>query len=97
MVVLGGMGSITGAILGAAILAGAPEALRVALGEAGAMGLGGIGLFPADLLRQLLYALLLIILMLRRPQGIFGAREVSLRGLFQRRRRDLGAPPAERL
>jgi ABC-type branched-subunit amino acid transport system permease subunit len=43
------------------------------------------GLNP-DLVRQLLYALLLIVLMLTRPQGIMGSREVSLRGLFSRRR-----------
>jgi branched-chain amino acid transport system permease protein len=37
--------------------------------------------------RLVTYSLLLIILMLTRPQGIFGPREISLRWLFQRRRK----------
>ena len=88
MVVLGGMGSITGAVFGAAVLTAAPEVLRTVLGHFPQVG----RIISVDLLRQLLYALLLIVLMLTRPQGVFGAREVSLRGLFQRRRRDIGAP-----
>jgi branched-chain amino acid transport system permease protein len=89
MVVLGGMGSISGAALGGAILGAAPELLRIALDPLK-------GRIPqslsADLVRQLLYALLLIILMLTRPQGIFGSREISLRGLFSKRRRNIGSP-----
>jgi branched-chain amino acid transport system permease protein len=42
--------------------------------------------------RMIIYSLLLIILMLTRPQGIFGSREVSLSGLFPRRRKELKAP-----
>ena len=42
--------------------------------------------------RMVLYSLLLIILMLTRPQGIFGSREISLSGLFPRRRKELKAP-----
>jgi branched-chain amino acid transport system permease protein len=91
MVVLGGMGSISGSLVGAAILAATPELLRVWMGQLAHTRALPPGLSP-DLIRQLLYALLLIILMLTRPQGIFGAREVSLRGLFQRRRRDIKAP-----
>jgi branched-chain amino acid transport system permease protein len=90
MVVLGGMGSISGSIIGAAILVAAPEALRVWLGDLTHRGILPAALSP-DLVRQLLYALLLIILMLTRPQGLFGNREVSLRGLFSRRRREIGA------
>ena len=85
MVVLGGMGSISGAVVGATILTASPELLRIGLGE-----LSRRGALPkvltVDVVRQLLYALLLIVLMLTRPQGLFGAREVSLRWLFQRRR-----------
>lgn len=91
MVVLGGMGSISGAVLGAAILAAAPEVLRVFMGDLARKRALPPGLSP-DVVRQLLYALLLIVLMLTRPQGIFGHREVSLRGLFARRRRDIKAP-----
>jgi branched-chain amino acid transport system permease protein len=47
---------------------------------------------PLAAYRLVLYALLLIILMLTRPQGIFGSREISLAGLFPRRRKELEAP-----
>jgi len=89
MVVLGGMGSISGSIVGAAVLAATPEVLRVWMGELSRQT--KLPLSP-DIVRQLLYALLLIILMLTRPQGIFGSHEVSLRGLFSRRRREVGTP-----
>jgi len=62
MVVLGGMGSITGSILAAIILTILPEALRVVKDY-----------------RMVIYSLVLIVLMLTRPQGIFGVRELSLR------------------
>jgi len=60
MVVLGGMGSLTGSILGATILTALPEALRFASAE-----------------RLIIYSLLLIVLMIARPQGILGQRELS--------------------
>jgi branched-chain amino acid transport system permease protein len=44
--------------------------------------------------RMLVYSLVLIVMMLTRPQGIFGGRELSLRGLFARRRKKIEAPPA---
>jgi branched-chain amino acid transport system permease protein len=91
MVVLGGMGSISGSVLGAAILTAAPEVLRVWMGELSRRHAVPANLSP-DLVRQLLYAVLLIVLMLTRPQGLLGPREVSLRGLFPRRKRDIAAP-----
>jgi len=60
MVVLGGMGSLTGSILGAILLTALPEVLRF-----------------ASSLRLILYSLLLIVLMIARPQGILGRRELS--------------------
>jgi branched-chain amino acid transport system permease protein len=64
MVVLGGMGSVSGAILAAFILTFLPEALRP-LQE----------ITHVDL-RMVIYSLLLILMMLLRPQGIFGRREI---------------------
>ncbi len=61
MVVLGGMGSITGSVLAAIILTLMPEALR---------GLKDY--------RMVIYALMLIVLMIARPQGLLGTRELSL-------------------
>jgi branched-chain amino acid transport system permease protein len=58
-VVLGGLGSITGAIVAATVLTAAPEGLR------------GFGEW-----RMILYSGLLIVAMILRPQGLFGAREL---------------------
>ncbi len=59
MVVLGGMGSVTGSVLAATVLTVALEWLREVEGW-----------------RMVMYALLLIVLMLTRPEGIFGTREI---------------------
>jgi len=62
IIILGGLGSTRGALLGALILIALPEALRF------------IG-FPSDVaaqMRQVVYGLLLILLMLYRPQGMLG-------------------------
>jgi branched-chain amino acid transport system permease protein len=61
MVVLGGMGSITGSILAAIILTILPEFLRI-----------------VKEYRMVIYSFTLIVLMLTRPQGIFGVGEFSL-------------------
>ncbi|MEQ1832464.1 MAG: branched-chain amino acid ABC transporter permease [Candidatus Eisenbacteria bacterium] len=68
MVVLGGMGSISGSVIAAIVLTLMPEMLR---------GLKDY--------RMVIYALMLIILMITRPQGLMGTREVSLSGLFGKR------------
>ncbi len=60
MIVLGGMGSITGSILGAFILTVLPEALR-----------------GFTYLRLVIYSIILIGIMLLRPQGIMGGKEFS--------------------
>jgi branched-chain amino acid transport system permease protein len=70
MVVLGGMGSLTGSLLGASILTALPEVLRFA---------------SAD--RLIIYSLLLVILMISRPQGILGNREIAWGALLRRFRR----------
>ena len=62
MVVFGGMGSLTGSLLGAVILVLFPEALRFL----------GMPSSVAAPLRQMIYGLLLVVLMLKRPQGIVG-------------------------
>jgi branched-chain amino acid transport system permease protein len=59
MVVLGGLGSITGAVLAATILTVLPELLR----------------FVAEY-RMVIYSALLIALMLTRPSGLMGGREI---------------------
>ncbi len=74
MVVLGGMGSVTGSVLAATILTVAPEWLRA-----------------VDQWRMVIYSLLLIALMLTRPTGIFGSREIW--DLAPRLFRRGGTPP----
>jgi branched-chain amino acid transport system permease protein len=73
VVVLGGLGSLTGTVVAAAVLVGAERLLQT-------------GLFGETLKdwMQVEYALVLILLMLLRPEGILGRREVS--DLFRRRR-----------
>jgi branched-chain amino acid transport system permease protein len=82
MVVLGGMGSVSGAVLGAAIMTLAPEYLRDV--EDGV----NFGIFSfGDLfgLSQIIMAVGFILVMIFRPQGFFGDRELSLRFLSRRR------------
>src|SRR5687767_11574407 len=64
MIVIGGIGSITGAVFGATTLTILPEALRRLDQQ-----------FPG--LRMVTYALLLILMMIFRPQGLFGRRELG--------------------
>jgi len=59
MVVLGGMGSITGSIVAATLLTVALESLQA-----------------ADQYRMVIFSWLLIVLMLARPSGLFGTREI---------------------
>jgi len=65
MVVLGGMGSITGSCIAAIIITVLPEALRP-LQE-----ITGVDL------RMVIYSLTLIALMLTRPRGLFGTSEIT--------------------
>ncbi len=65
MVVLGGMGSVSGTAIGAVLLTVLPEVLRGSFAD----------------YRLVVYAALLIILMLVRPRGIFGHEELSFEWL----------------
>jgi branched-chain amino acid transport system permease protein len=67
MVVLGGLGSISGAVVAAIVITLLPEVLR-------------------DLAqyRLILYALALILMMILRPQGLFGVRELWDLALFKK-------------
>lgn len=71
MVVLGGMGSLTGSILGALFVTVLPEALRP------------LQQVTQIDLRMVIYSLTLILLMIWRPEGLLGSREWSA---FRRKR-----------
>ena len=81
MLVLGGMGPITGAVLGAIVITILPELLRK---------------LPGDLYsyRLVIYSALLIVIMLTRPQGVMGAKEFGLSWLKRAQRRPEGDKPA---
>ncbi len=71
IVVLGGLGSLSGSVIAAAVLAVISTVLQQ---------------FTA--VRMILYALLLVVIMVFRPQGLMGSREVSLQvfgKLFRRK------------
>ena len=80
MIVIGGMGSMTGAILGAIIVTLLPEILR----ELPDIQLGSTVVKFADL-RLVIFALILILTMILRPQGILGTAEIG--GFLKRFRR----------
>ncbi len=77
MVVLGGLGSVTGSVVAACVLTLALEALR-----------------EFQQYRMVVYALLLVVLMLLRPQGIFGTREIWDLRPFRRLPRPRALAPA---
>jgi branched-chain amino acid transport system permease protein len=72
MVVLGGMGHIPGVIVGGIILAALPEVLRHTV-EPVQQALFGKVLIDAEILRQLLYGLAMVTIMLIRPAGLWPA------------------------
>lgn len=80
MIVIGGMGSMTGAILGAIIVTLLPELLR----QLPDIQIGATTFKFADL-RLVIFALILILTMILRPQGILGTTEIG--GFFKRFRR----------
>jgi branched-chain amino acid transport system permease protein len=67
MIIIGGLGSISGAVIGGIFLAVTLELMR-----------------DLQEYRLVLYALLLVIIMIVRPQGLLGTRELSL-AMFKRK------------
>ncbi len=80
MVVLGGMGTVAGVVLGAVLLTALPEALRHA-GPLQQAWFGTVYVDPSDL-RMLLFGLALVLMMLFRPAGLWPSsirrRELSV-------------------
>jgi branched-chain amino acid transport system permease protein len=72
MIVIGGLGSITGSVVGAVLYICLTEGLRA-----------------VEQYRMVVFSLLLVLIMIFRPQGLMGHRE-----LFRRRRRDAAQPAA---
>jgi branched-chain amino acid transport system permease protein len=73
MIIVGGLGSISGAALGGIFVAVTLEVMR-----------------DLQQYRLVLYALLLIVIMLVRPEGLLGSRELGL-AFFRRKKKNPGA------
>lgn len=76
MVILGGSGSVTGAAVGAVLYTAVFYLSEEALNQGARAGVGFLANVDAAALRMALFALTLIILMLVRPEGLFGEREL---------------------
>ncbi|HYD95132.1 MAG TPA: ABC transporter ATP-binding protein [Noviherbaspirillum sp.] len=72
MVILGGIGHIPGVILGAVMLAALPEILRHIVEPLQLAALGHV-LVPCEVMRQLLLGLVMVLVMLNRPAGLWPA------------------------
>jgi len=70
MVVLGGIGHIPGVVMGGVLLAALPEVLRHVV-EPAQQALFGNVVIEAEVLRQLLYGLAMVLIMLNRPAGLW--------------------------
>jgi branched-chain amino acid transport system permease protein len=70
MVVLGGIGHIPGVVMGGVLLAALPEVLRHVV-EPAQQAMFGKVLIEAEVLRQLLYGLAMVVIMLYRPAGLW--------------------------
>ncbi len=66
-VIIGGTGSFTGSIIGAALLSALPEAMR-----------------QFSIYRMLAYSIVLVLIMIFKPTGIFGSYEFSLTRVLKR-------------
>jgi branched-chain amino acid transport system permease protein len=72
MVVLGGMGHVPGVILGAVLLYAIPEVLRFAAKPA-QQAIFGAEVIAPEALRMLVFGLAMVLIMLRRPEGLWPA------------------------
>lgn len=75
MVVLGGMGHIPGVILGAVLLAAMPEVIRYAADENVQQKVFGTVLIAPEVLRNLIFSLAMILIMLFKPAGLWPSPE----------------------
>lgn len=83
MVILGGIGSLTGSVLGALFITLLPEVFRNLATVFSSMGMEAASTF----IRQgwmVFYAVMFLVIMLARPQGLLGRKELSWAGLRKR-------------
>lgn len=105
MVILGGMGSTSGVVLAAILLTLLPELLRMVPAWAAQASTilpnwmeWPLGLLGEPAMRMILYSVLMILLMIFRPNGLMGDREIRLKTRWGRSTRsaiDQHAPVRE--
>jgi branched-chain amino acid transport system permease protein len=89
MVILGGSGSVTGAALGGVFITFSIKAIEQLQATSAVQALRSeFESLDLNALRMIVYAAVLVLLMILRPEGILGERE-----LFQKRRPRGGAGP----
>jgi branched-chain amino acid transport system permease protein len=91
MLVIGGLGSVSGSVIGVILITVFSELLRNA--ERG-FDLGVIRLPPIYGASQIIMAVLFVIVIVFRPAGLMGGREIDVKGILRRfaaPRRDKGA------
>lgn len=81
MVVIGGLGSVPGAVLGAAVVFGMPQVLSLYGTERGWFAGAGAGGFTPVLISSLAYGAAIILVVLIEPGGLAGAGRRILRRL----------------
>jgi branched-chain amino acid transport system permease protein len=86
MMILGGMGSITGSVIGAVVMTILPQFI-IPFERGGTFF--GYELPALNGLTQIVIALILILVMLVRPEGIAGSKEFSFREMIARGRRPM--------
>lgn len=92
MVILGGSGSVSGAVIGGILITFTIKAIELVQGTSFVQDLRrNFESLDLNALRMIVYAIVLIVLMIVRPEGILGERE-----LFQKKRvAPRGPPPPE--
>ena len=81
MLVIGGLGSVSGSVIGVFLVTVLSELLRNA--ERG-MDIGSVHIPPLYGASQVLMAILFILIIVFRPAGLMGGREIDLSGIFRR-------------
>jgi branched-chain amino acid transport system permease protein len=81
MLVIGGMGSVSGSVIGVVLVTVLSELLRNA--ERG-FDLGALHMPPLYGASQILMAVVFVLVIVFRPAGIMGGREIDIRGVFRR-------------
>jgi branched-chain amino acid transport system permease protein len=89
MLVVGGVGSISGSVLGTVLVTLLSEVLRNA--ELG-IHLGALRIPPLYGLSQIVLAVAFVLVVIFRRKGLMGDREIDWNRLFRRRRTDQGWP-----